>query len=292
MDNYVHRQHSNRRECSMQIATVHRMSRTGAPAAIATIALLIATLPAAGAANAAATRHPARHHTGSPHHRTGTHRRVHRRGGKVQRAWPHGGRAPRTALARWLARQVGPAAALRCARRPGSARRICGKRGSHGKAAASVAENAAAKATAAAAEPGVSIAKAAALAPVEGGAGQLALVRSYEIPADDPSYERLLNWSWTYDLAVTAAAFVESGNQVQAKQLLSQLSALQNSNGSIDFAFNVATGAGVPLYRSGTIAWLGLAAAAYDQTFKVGTYLTTEELAANCIRSRCRGRTA
>lgn len=131
----------------------------------------------------------------------------------------------------------------------------------------------------------MSIARAAALAPVEGGAGQLALVRSYEIPANDPSYERLLNWSWTYDSAVTAAAFVESGNQAQAKQLLSQLTALQNSDGSIDFAFNVATGAGVPLYRSGTIAWLGLAAAAYDQTFKVGTYLTTEELAANYLLS-------
>jgi hypothetical protein len=113
----------------------------------------------------------------------------------------------------------------------------------------------------------------------------MALVRSYEIPAGDPSYERLLNWSWTYDSAVTAAAFVESGNQAQAKQLLDQLTALQNSDGSIDFAFNVATGAGVPLYRSGTIAWLGLAAAAYDQTFKVGTYLSTEELAANYLLS-------
>ncbi len=121
--------------------------------------------------------------------------------------------------------------------------------------------------------------------PSVGGGGQLALVRSYEIPAGDPSYERLLNWSWTYDSAVSAAAFVGSGNQAEAKQLLDQLTALQNSDGSIDFAFNVATGAGEPLLRSGTIAWVGLAAAYYDQTFKTGTYLQTEKLAANYLLS-------
>jgi len=104
--------------------------------------------------------------------------------------------------------------------------------------------------------------------PALGGSGQLALVRSYEIPTNDPSYQRLLNWSWTYDSAVSAAAFVASGNQAEAKQLLDQLTALQNSDGSIDFAFNVVTGAGEPLFRSGTIAWVGLAAAYYDQSFK------------------------
>jgi hypothetical protein len=138
-------------------------------------------------------------------------------------------------------------------------------------------------AVAASAEPGALMgASATTLAPI-GGEGELALVRSYEIPLKDPSYERLLNWSWTYDSAVSAAAFVESGNQAQARQLLDQLTALQNSNGSIDFAFNVASGAGVPLIRSGTVAWLGLAAAAYDRAFKTGTYLTTEELAANYL---------
>jgi hypothetical protein len=121
--------------------------------------------------------------------------------------------------------------------------------------------------------------------PPIGGNGQLALVRSYEIPTGDPSYERLLNWSWTYDSAVSAAAFVESGNQAQARQLLDQLTALQNSDGSIDFAFNVATGAGVPLLRSGTIAWLGLAGADYDRAFKIGSYLSTEKLAANYLLS-------
>jgi hypothetical protein len=121
--------------------------------------------------------------------------------------------------------------------------------------------------------------------PPAGGNGQLALVRSYEIPSGDPYYERLLNWSWTYDSAVSAAAFVASGNQPQARQLLDQLTALQNSDGSIDFAFNVATGAGEPLLRSGTIAWVGLAAAYYDQTFKTNTYLQTEKLAASYLLS-------
>jgi hypothetical protein len=133
-------------------------------------------------------------------------------------------------------------------------------------AAAAEAELGAPTASAATVEPGGSTATTVTLAPV-GGGGQMALVRSYEIPAGDPSYERLLNWSWTYDSAVTAAAFVESGNQAQAKQLLDQLTALQNSDGSIDFAFNVATGAGVPLYRSGTIAWLWLAAAVTAESY-------------------------
>jgi hypothetical protein len=138
--------------------------------------------------------------------------------------------------------------------------------------------------TATAAEMGPQTGVGARLAAVAGN-GQLALVRSYEIPLGDPSYERLLNWSWTYDSAVSAAAFVESGNQEQAQQLLDQLTALQNSDGSIDFAFDVATGAGVPLYRSGTIAWLGLAAADYDKAFKSTRYVSTEKLAANYLLS-------
>jgi hypothetical protein len=118
-----------------------------------------------------------------------------------------------------------------------------------------------------------------------GGSEQLALVRSYQIPVNDPSYRRLLNWSWTYDSAVSASAFTVSGNQAQAQQLLDQLAALQNSDGSIDFAFNVATGEGVPLFRSGTIAWVGLAAAAYDQAFTTNRYLSMEKLAAGYLLS-------
>jgi hypothetical protein len=258
----------------MHISSLRKPARITVPAMLVALALLPAMFTATGLAS---TR-PARKR--APHHAL-AHRHVHRRGGNVRRAWPVRGRAPRTALARWLARQVGPVRALPCARRPPSARRPCGNaRGRRGKAAAVTVP----VASAAAAELGATSAVAATVAPA-GGAEALALVRSYEIPAGDPSYERLLNWSWTYDSAVTATAFVQSGNQAQAKQLLDQLSALQNSDGSIDFAFNVTTGAGAPLLRSGTIAWLGLAAGAYDQTFKSGAYLTTEELAANYLLS-------
>jgi hypothetical protein len=110
-------------------------------------------------------------------------------------------------------------------------------------------------------------------------------VRSYAIPADDPSYAPLLNLSWTYDSAVTAAAFAQAGDIAEARQLLDQLSALQNTGGSIAFAFDLSTGTSVSLQRSGTIAWLGLASAAYDKATNTNTYLTTETLAANYLLS-------
>ncbi len=52
----------------------------------------------------------------------------------------------------------------------------------------------------------------------------------------------------------------------ETQQLLDQLAALQRTDGSIDFAFNTSTGQSVPLFRSGTIAWLGLAAVDYRAT--------------------------
>ena len=45
------------------------------------------------------------------------HKQTHRVGGKVHRAWPYHGKAPRSALARWLARQVGPTKVKPCERR-------------------------------------------------------------------------------------------------------------------------------------------------------------------------------
>ena len=43
------------------------------------------------------------------------------------------------------------------------------------------------------------------------GTSTLQLVRSFDIPTSDPSYVRLLNWSWTYDSAISAAAFEVAG---------------------------------------------------------------------------------
>jgi hypothetical protein len=113
----------------------------------------------------------------------------------------------------------------------------------------------------------------------------LDLVRSYQIPADDPSYSSLLNWSWTYDSAVSAAAFVVTGNQANAQQLLDQLSALQHTDGSIEVAFNTATGQPASVFRAGTIAWVGLAGTMYDSTFSSERYMNMEELAAGYLIS-------
>src|SRR5581483_3209283 len=71
-------------------------------------------------------------------------------------------------------------------------------------------------------------------ASVPTGSTTLQLVRSFDIPTDDPSYVRLLNWSWTYDSAITAAAFTVSGYSSEAQQLLDQLAALQHTDGSIE----------------------------------------------------------
>jgi hypothetical protein len=108
-------------------------------------------------------------------------------------------------------------------------------------------------------------------------------VRSFNIPTDDPSYVRLLNWSWTYDSAMTAAAFVVSGLSSEAEQLLDQLAALQHTDGSIEIAFDVADGTTEPVFRSGTIASVGLAGSLYDQYFRTTRYLQMEERAAGYL---------
>jgi hypothetical protein len=100
----------------------------------------------------------------------------------------------------------------------------------------------------------------------------LQLVRSYQIPADDPSYNTLTNWSWTYDSAVAAAAFAAGGDQSNSAQLLDQLAALQHTDGSIELAFNTTTGESAPIFRSGTVAWVGLAASTYDLAFGSSRY--------------------
>ena len=113
----------------------------------------------------------------------------------------------------------------------------------------------------------------------------LQLVRSYAIPAGDPSYNRLLNWSWTYDSAVAAAAFAATDARTNAAQLLDQLAALQYTDGSLEIAFNTVTGEGARIFRSGTVAWLGLAAVTYDQAFEVDRYRDAEQRAADYLLS-------
>jgi hypothetical protein len=189
-------------------------------------------------------------------------RTVRRHGGGVRKAWPMRGAAgrPRNALARWLAKQVGP-------RTP---RRIAGK------AAIPVAG-----AAAAAGAGGERVVLSTA------GEGQpLQLVRSYEIPSDDPSYDRLLNVSWTYDSAVAAIGFIAAGERAQAERLLDQLSALRRSDGSLEFAWDVYTGAGAPLFRSGTMAWVGLAASTYKRVYGSTRYDSLAHAVAGWLLAR------
>jgi hypothetical protein len=208
-------------------------------------------------------------------------KKVKKRGSKVDLAWPYVKKGrPADPLARWLARQSGPA----CPKHRKKSRCPKLKRSKKHKRA---------KASEAVAIPSVDrgprrydanpvarisapVAHAAATTP-------LALTRSYEIPSTDPSYNRLLNWSWTYDSAVTASAFMATSNQAQAKQVLDQLAALQRTDGSIDIAFDVSTGQGAGIYRTGTIAWVGLAFSKYDGKYNVSTYRAAAKKAADYL---------
>ena len=235
----------------------------------------------------------------SPSHRSPHH--GPRRGGHVVRAWPdRGHRRPSTRLARWLAREVGAKRPRTCARNWRKARHRCrlhvvhsrrailtlplaaGDPGSPAGDAISVSAASSAGASALA-DPTASQVRA--LATSTTTTLPLNLVRSYQIPPDDPAYSSLLNWSWSYDSAVSAAAFVVTGNQANAQQLLDQLSALQHTDGSIEVAFNTATGQAASVFRAGTIAWVGLAGAMYDSSFSSGRYLNMEQLAAGYLIS-------
>jgi hypothetical protein len=223
---------------------------------------------------------------------------AHRVGGKVHKAWPRSGEAPRSALARWLARQVGPTKVRACTKRvhgkvvkcqrnkpPRKGAPLPGGQLGGSKAHAS----GAAAAFMRLGEDLNPIAYAAGSSTstptATTGTSNLQLVRSYAIPTDDPSYTRLLNWSWTYDSAVTAAGFAVFGATSEAQQLLDQLAALQHTDGSIEIAFNVADGTTEAVFRSGTIATLGLAGSLYDQRARSNRYLSMEQRAASYLIS-------
>ena len=102
--------------------------------------------------------------------------------------------------------------------------------------------------------------------------GALRLVRSFDVPAGDPDAARMANLSWTYDSALAAVALMFAGEKVQAEQLLDQLAALQRTDGSIDFAFNVTNGSSLQQFRTGSISWIGLAAATYGNIYGSSRY--------------------
>jgi hypothetical protein len=179
------------------------------------------------------------------------HKLAPRKGGHVRKAWParhHGGR-PAKRLARFLAKQVGPKALKR--RRPAA------------QSAAVIQD------FLPAAKP-----------------GPLRLVRSFDVPADDPSAKRMANLSWTYDSALASISLIFAGEKAQAEQLLDQIAALQRTDGSIDFAFNVADGSSLQQFRSGSIAWIGLAASTYDNLYRSTRYSALAGGAARWLLAR------
>jgi hypothetical protein len=218
------------------------------------------------------------------------HRHGRRIGGPVRSAWPATGHKPRTPLARWLGHQVGAVEPQRCAAHWRLARRRCHLGDGAAAVGAVAGDPGSPPGTVARIGPARAVAPRPADAATASVAGPeialpLKLVRSYEIPVGDPSYASLTNWSWTYDSAVAAAAFAATGDKANSAQLLDQLAALQHVDGSIELAFNVATGESAPIFRSGTVAWVGLAAATYDQAFNSNRYLETEQRAAEYLLS-------
>src|SRR5271167_756040 len=196
-------------------------------------------------------------------------------GGGVHQAWPNGGPAPQSAVARWLALQTGPTAVKPCRRRVRGRLALCSSggstavhRGFRGGPAGWDSGDFASPATLGLVQS------------VPTGSSTLRLVRSFDIPNNDPSYSQFLNWSWTYDSAMSAAAFVVSGESSEAEQVLDQLSALQHQDGSIEFAFDVANGDAAVLFRAGTIASVGLAGSLFDEYNRSSRYLAMELRAA------------
>jgi hypothetical protein len=180
-----------------------------------------------------------------------------RRGGKVRRAWPRkkSGRRPRGRLKKWLAKQVG----ARRGGRPTQRRIMALGRDRHGD----LLLYAAAETT-----------------------GPLQLVRSFDIPLDDPDYDRLTNFSWTYDSALAAMAFTLGGDKPQADQLLSQLAALQRADGAIEYVYDSSNGDFVPLHRAGTMSLVGLAGAQYRKTYRSRRYDPMTMLTAEWLLAR------
>jgi hypothetical protein len=251
-----------------------RARRLLAPLILSVAFAAIATVPAVAAPSAPSATSAQASKGASPRH-----------GGKVQSAWPaKRAHRPKTAIARWLALQVGPSKPVSCAKRAAKAHGRCAV--SHRKGSASASAVAPIAMRAAAPRPGTAQSEKVALRLSTGKRiSSLQLIRSFDIPLNDPSYERLLNWSWTYDSAVAATAFSSVGLQDQAGRLLDQLAALQREDGSIEFAFNVETGESSGTVRAGSVAFDAIAFSDYDSTFGSKAYLDDARRAVDYLLS-------
>jgi hypothetical protein len=221
------------------------------------VLLLLACVLALAAPSLAAAK-PAAHHT-----------KKDRRGGKVTKAWPRDKtkKAPANPLAAWLAQQVGPVPVDTSSDATADIESETGTKGT----AAAVTRTSRILASASAAASGHHRPEPIAFAAASS-SSSLALVRSFDIPTSDSSYKRLANLSWTYDNALASLAFIENGYKSQAVQLLDQLQALQHSDGSLAFAYDVATGAESGQIRTNALAWVGIAAVAYRVKYNDSRY--------------------
>jgi hypothetical protein len=86
------------------------------------------------------------------------------------------------------------------------------------------------------------------------------LVESYLPPGGDRAGDPVRGRAWTYDSAVTAAAYAAAGDLDASGAILDALSALQREDGALESSYDLRSGVGAGPLRSGTQAWVGLAA--------------------------------
>ena len=86
------------------------------------------------------------------------------------------------------------------------------------------------------------------------------LVESYLPPEGDRGGDPVRGRGWTYDSAITAAAYAAHGKLDAAGALLDAMQALQREDGALESSYDLRSGEGAGPLRSGTQAWVGLAA--------------------------------
>jgi hypothetical protein len=96
--------------------------------------------------------------------------------------------------------------------------------------------------------------------PVRDSAAMLDLIPSYLPPPGDPDGARVAGRGWTYDSAVAATALAATGQTDRSGRLVGQLARLQRPDGALDFSYDLRSGQGDGVLRSGAVAWVGLAA--------------------------------
>jgi hypothetical protein len=86
------------------------------------------------------------------------------------------------------------------------------------------------------------------------------LVESYLPPEGDRGGDPVRGRGWTYDSAITAAAYAAQRRLNAAGALLDAMESLQREDGALESSYDLRSGEGAGPLRSGTQAWAGLAA--------------------------------